>query len=79
MSLENYKDITLEDMMAYIEENEPEYKEAFKEAALTEYKPTASKRYNYHKAKKAFCEHFMPELLPTKSKKLTKTEILMNW
>ena len=78
MSFE-YDKITLEDMMAYIEEHEPEFKDTFKEAALITYKPTLDKRYNYMRARKAFCEHFMPEIMPTKNKKPTKTEILLKW
>lgn len=79
MSFENYNEITLEDMMAYIDQNEPEFKETFKEAALVEYKASEGKRYNYMRARHAFCEHFMPELLPKTAKRPTKTEILLNW
>ena len=75
----DYNEITLEDMMTYIEEHEPEYKNTFKEAALVSYAPTLDKRYNHMRARRIFCEHFMPEILPSKSKKPTKTEILLNW
>lgn len=78
MSLENYKTITLEDMMNYIDEYAPEYKQEFKEAAIIELK-TGEKRYNYMRAKRAFCQKFMPQLLPQSSHKPTKTEIIMNW
>ena len=50
----DYNEITLEDMMTYIEEHEPEYKNTFKEAALVSYAPTLDKRYNHMRARRIF-------------------------
>lgn len=78
MAFNNFKEITLEDMMNYIDEYAPDFKEEFKEAALINLKD-GTKRYNAAKAKKAFCIKFMPELLPKTSKPISKTEMLLNW
>lgn len=79
MAFETYKEITLEDMIAYIDEKAPEFKAEFKEIAIIvneEGKP----KYNSAKAKHAFCKKFMPELLPKKKEpKKTKTQILLDW
>lgn len=79
MAFETYKDITLEDMMKYIEEKAPDFKEEFKAAALLENKH-GEIRYNNAKAKHTFCSKFMPELLPKKkAPKKTKTDLLKEW
>ena len=79
MAIETMKDLTLEVMMQYIDEKAPEFKKEFKEVALVANKNGAV-RYNSAKARHAFCEKFMPELLPKKkAPKKTKTDILNEW
>lgn len=79
MAFDTFKDITLEDMMKYIDEKAPDFKAEFKSVALLENK-NGDIRYNSAKAKTAFCSKFMPELLPKKKeRKKTKTDILKEW
>ena len=79
MAFDSFKDITLEDMMKYIDEKAPDFKAEFKSVALLENK-NGDVRYNSAKAKTAFCSKFMPELLPKKKeRKKTKTDILKEW
>lgn len=79
MAFDSFKDITLEDMMKYIDEKAPDFKEDFKAVALLKNK-NGDVRYNSAKAKTAFCSKFMPELLPKKKEpKKTKTDILKEW
>ena len=64
-----------EDMAKYIEENKPNDKAWFKSVS------TDSKgKYNHFKARKAFCEKYMPEIIPVAKPKAPKaTAILENW
>lgn len=79
MAFETMKDLTLEAMMQFIDEKAPDFKEDFKKVALVENK-NGDIRYNSAKARYAFCEKFMPELLPKKkAPKKTKTDILNEW
>lgn len=79
MAFNSFKEITLEDMMKYIEEKAPDFKSEFKDVALLKNK-NGDIRYNSAKAKTAFCKKFMPELLPEKkTPKKTKTDILKEW
>ena len=68
-----YKKITLEEMMQYIEKNAPKDKEWFKSVALE------NGKYVHLKARKAFCEKYMPEIIPTKKEVEKKSEKLLNW
>lgn len=70
----NYKQITLEDMMKYIETNAPKDKEWFKSIALSE-----EGKYLHLTAKKAFCEKYMPEIIPQKKETTKKSDLLLNW
>lgn len=80
MALNNYKKITFEDMVEYIEDKGgKEDKAWFKSVAIIKDK-NGTMRYNHLVAKKAFCEKYMPELLPVKAdKKPNKTDILNKW
>ena len=74
MSFDTYKDIKFADMKKYIDEKAPDFKDEFKKAIVLENK-NGEPRYNSSKAKKLFCEKFMPELLPKKKapkKSITK-------
>lgn len=82
----DYKTMTLDDMKAYIEENSPEDKDWFKSVAITNKtvkvggKNKKKPVYNHFKARKAFCEKYMPEIIPVaKEKEPTKAEELLNW
>ena len=69
-----YKKITLEMMMNYIIANAPEDKEWFKSVALIDGK------YRHLEARKAFCEKYMPDIIPVaKKKEPLKSELLLNW
>lgn len=72
----DYKRITLEDMIRYIdaiddaEEREAE-KKWFKSTALNE-----DGKYNHLKAKRAFCRKYIPSIIPVAKK---KADILKDW
>lgn len=79
MALNNYKKITFEDMVDYIETKAPKDKAWFKENAFALDK-FGNYKYNHLKAKKAFCERYMPEIIPPKKEKApNKTDILKDW
>lgn len=79
MEINTMKDLSLEYMMEYIENEAPDFKADFKAAALLE-NEKGEVKYNSAKAKRAFCAKFMPELLPKKKEpKKTKTQILQEW
>ena len=79
MALNNYKKITFEDMVNYIEKEAPNDKKWFKGVAMSLDKK-GNLKYNHLKAKKAFCEKYMPELIPTKKEpKTNKSDILKDW
>ena len=77
----DYKTITLEQMQDFIEKYYPEDKEDFKKHAIEFVKVKDSSYlqpvYRHMKARKYFCEKYMPELLP--KKKAKKSESLLNW
>lgn len=69
-----FKKITFEDMKEYIEKNAASDKEWFKSVAIK------GGKYQHLAAKKAFCEKYMPEIIPVKkAPKETKADILANW
>ena len=79
MSFNSYSEIKFEDMKAYIDEKAPEFKDEFKKSILVENK-NGEFRYNHAKAKRVFCENFMPELIPEKkAPKKSKTQIIEEW
>lgn len=79
MSFDSYGEIKFEDMKNYIDEKAPEFKEVFKESILLTNK-NGDLRYNHAKAKRVFCEKFMPELIPEKkAPKKSKTQIIEEW
>ena len=79
MSFNSYNEIKFEDMKEYIDEKAPEFKDEFKKAILIENK-NGDSRYNHAKAKRVFCEKFMPELIPEKkAPKKSKTQIIEEW
>ena len=79
MSISSMKELTLEFMMDYIERKDPSFKPEFKKAALRKNK-NGDVRYNAAAARYAFCNKFVPELIPKKKgKKPTKTQILEKW
>ena len=79
MALNNYKKITFNDMVEYIENNASKDKAWFKGEAMALDKK-GNLKYNHLKAKKAFCERYMPELIPTKKEtKTNKSDILKDW
>lgn len=69
-----YKTITFDFMREYIETNAPEEKAWFKSIAIVDGK------YNHLKAKKEFCEKYMPDIIPiAKPKQPNKSAILESW
>lgn len=69
-----YNEMKLEYMMKYIEDNAPNDKEWFKSVAID-----SQGKYQHLIAKRAFCEKFMPDKLPTKKEKVNKSDLLKNW
>lgn len=78
----DYKTIKLEEMVDYIEKNAPQDKAWFKKIAYADRKTKegTKKVYNHLKAKKAFCEKYMPEIIPVAKEPEPKaSDILLNW
>lgn len=69
-----YKTITTEFMANYIANNHPEDKKWFKEIAFDD-----NGKYQHLIAKKAFCEKYMPDLIPTKKDKKKASDIFEEW
>ena len=77
---EEYKKITLDEMMDYIEANYPEDKAWFKKVAFQDKDGNAIKKYNHLVAVREFCTKYAPELLPVaKEKKPSPTKRFENW
>lgn len=83
----NYKTLTFEEMKEYIEKNAPQDKAWFKGVAfgnrvIKDNDGNAKKTinvYSHLKAKKAFCERYMPEIVPVAKEKTSVTKILEDW
>lgn len=78
--------MSLEDMVNYIKKNAPQDKDWFlKQAFVTrDIKKKGvvigqKEVYNHLSARKAFCEKYMPEIIPVKKVKTKATDILKNW
>lgn len=67
-----YKKITLDKMMAYIEKEHPEDKKWFKGIALKDGK------YQHLHAVREFCKRYMPEIIP-EHKVASGAEKLQPW
>ena len=78
-----YNTITLEDMVDYISTEAPEDKSWFKKSAFVTRETKEGKKvpvYNHLKAKRAFCQKYMPDIIPVaKPKTPKKSDILANW
>ena len=70
----DYKKITLEFMMDYIQKNAKEDKEWFKSIALDE-----EGKYNHLIAKRQFAERYMPDIIPKAKVTQKKSDLLKNW
>lgn len=71
-----YKKITFQMMLDYIQTNCPNDIEWFKSVALST-DDEGNKHYQHLMAKRAFCERYMPDLIPiTKVVKVNAKEIL---
>lgn len=79
----NYKTLSLEQMVEYIEKNAPQDKAWFKSQAFKTYitKDSEEKsKYSHLEARKAFCERYMPEIIPVAKKREPKKSLLLeNW
>ena len=67
---ENFKKISLDDMITYIEENAPNDKAWFKSIAFDE-----NGKYQHLVAVRKFCEKYMPGVIPTPKKKNAKDKL----
>ncbi len=75
-----WKTITLEEMVAYIEENAPEDKAWFKKIAYENKTGETQEKYNHLNAKRKFCEKYAPEIIPVaKPKEPPKSDLLKDW
>lgn len=70
----DYKKITLDDMKNYIEKHAPKDKAWFKSIALNE-----EGKYQHLKAKRAFAEKYMPEIIPVAKTKKPAADFLKDW
>lgn len=68
----DYKKLTFEEMKAYIETNAAADKEWFKSVAIDE-----KGVYQHLKAKKAFAEKYMPDIIPVAKPKKQKQIYLL--
>lgn len=75
----SYKNIKLEDMMKYIEENAPEKKKWFKEVAFQNIAGENVDSYNHINAVLKFCEEFAPHLSPERKPKVKASDKLKDW
>ena len=74
MSFDNFRKITLDDMVQYIEQNAPKDKAWFKTVAFV------NGKYNHLRAKKEFCTKYMPEIIPVRKEKApNKSDVLKEW
>ena len=76
----DYKKITLDEMMDFIEANYPNDKAWFKGVAFQDKDGNPVEKYNHLNAVRQFCKKYAPELLPVaKEKKVAPTTRLANW
>ena len=76
----DYKKITLDEMLDFIETNYPADKAWFKAVAFQDKDGNTIAKYNHLNAVRQFCKKYAPELLPkTQDKKPAPTERLKNW
>lgn len=79
----NYMKLSLPEMMDYIEKNAPSDKAWFKKVAFKNKRTKDGVRpvYQHLVAKKAFCEKYMPEIIPVKNTEVKekKSDLLANW
>lgn len=70
-----FKKITLDDMMNYIDEHAPNDKAWFKSIAIG-----SDGKYHHLETVRAFCNKYMPEIIPVaKPKGETPTDRLKKW
>lgn len=69
----NYKSITLDDMVNYLNEKTKDEKHAFKEQAMP------NGKYNHLKARKYFYETYFPEYIPKAEHTPLKSLIIADW
>ena len=78
-----FKTLKIEDMIQYLKENAPDEIAWFLTEAYHERTTKKGKKitvYNHLKAKRAFCEKFMPDIVPPKREpKERATKILEEW
>lgn len=78
----DFKTLTLNEMVAYIEKNAPQDKAWFKKVAYDNRKTKDGNKvvYSHLKAKREFCKKYMPEIIPVAKEKAPKaSDILANW
>lgn len=87
----DYKTLSIEEMVEYIEKNAPQDKAWFKKEAydvvknkdgnvVKEKNGKDKLKYSHLKAKRAFCKRYMPEIIPEKKEKVVKSDkLLADW
>ena len=87
----DYKTLSFKEMAEYIEKNKPQDKAWFKSVAFDVVKDREGNivldkdgkdklKYSHLRAKREFCERYMPEIIPTaKEKKQNVSDILKDW
>ncbi len=77
---EDFKKITLDEMLDFIEANHPKDKAWFKAVAFQDKDGNPTEKYNHLHAVRKFCEKYAPDLIPVaKEKKVPPTIRLKNW
>lgn len=69
----DYKTITLDDMVKYLNEKTKDERHAFKEEAMP------NGKYNHLKARKYFYEKYFPEYIPKAEPITLKSKAIANW
>lgn len=75
----DFKKITLEEMMDFIEENYPEDKAWFKKVAFQNKNGEKTEKYNHLNAVREFCKKYAPDLIPKAKEKVTVSDKLREW
>lgn len=76
MSFDSIRKIKLEEMMEYIDKNEPSWRGEFVKFAYQNKDGETVEKYNHLNATRQFCKHFMPHLL---GKSKSKVDTLKEW
>ena len=75
----DFKKITFDEMVDFIEANYPDDKAWFKQVCYQNKKGEAVEKYNHLNAKMKFCEKYAPNLIPKAKEKKLVTSRIADW